>query len=118
MRSKKTQYKRKSPSKRRSTKKRSTIKRSTSSRPVFSKSKVKGKKYAVHFSGKTINFGALGYQHYKDRTPLKLYKHLDHNDKKRRESYRKRHWAIKLKDGRLAYKVKTSPEYWASKYLW
>lgn len=115
MRSKKVQYKRKSPSKRGSKKRAS---KKSSSRPVFSKSKVKGKKYAVKYDGKTINFGALGYQHYKDRTPLKLYKHLDHNDKKRRASYRKRHWAIKLKDGRLAYKVKTSPEYWASKYLW
>jgi hypothetical protein len=33
----------------------------------------------------------LRYQQYKDRTPLKLYSNLDHNDPKRRELYYKRH---------------------------
>jgi hypothetical protein len=40
---------------------------------------------------KIINFGDSRYEQYKDRTRLKLYKHLDHLDDKRRENYRKRH---------------------------
>jgi hypothetical protein len=58
----------------------------------FEKSKVKGKKYtAILPDGHRVNFGALGYEHYKDKTPLKLYSNLDHNDKKRRDLYYKRH---------------------------
>ena len=58
----------------------------------FEKSKVKGKKYtAILPDGKRVNFGALGYEHYEDKTPLKLYSHLDHNDKQRRDLYYKRH---------------------------
>lgn len=57
------------------------------------KSKVKGKKYTAKVknkkTGKTrkINFGALGYQQFKDRTSLKSYKKLNHSDKKRQERY-------------------------------
>jgi hypothetical protein len=40
---------------------------------------------------KYVPFGDVRYQQYRDTTPLKLYKHLDHNDIKRRELYRKRH---------------------------
>ena len=47
----------------------------------FEKSKEKGKKYlAILPDGQHVNFGALGYQHYEDRTPLKLHSHLDHKD--------------------------------------
>ena len=56
----------------------------------FEKSKAKGKKYAAILpDGKRVNFGALGYEHYKDRTPLKLYSHLDHNDPERRKNIMK-----------------------------
>ena len=57
------------------------------------KSRVKGKKYTAKVknikTGKTrkINFGALGYQQFKDRTRLKVYKSLNHSDKKRQERY-------------------------------
>lgn len=40
---------------------------------------------------KLVNFGSRQYQHYKDRTPLKLWSHLDHNDKKRRLAFHTRH---------------------------
>ena len=54
-----------------------------------------GKKYMAYviFNGKRrlYHFGALGYQQYKDQTPLKLYSDLDHNNKQRRELYLKRH---------------------------
>ena len=53
----------------------------------FFKAETKNHKYRVEFMyiGKLIkiNFGHKDYQHYKDLTPLKLYSHKDHNDKKR-----------------------------------
>lgn len=73
----------------------------------FGKSRVKGKKYYVIYKGKRINFGALGMSDY-----------TIHKDVKRRQRYRLRHGAIKLKDGRFAYKVKTSPAYWSWNLLW
>ena len=76
----------------------------------FEKSKAKGKKYAAILpDGKRVNFGALGYEHYKDRTPLKLYSHLDHNDSERRKLYYQRH----NKDY-----PKYSADYFSKKYLW
>jgi hypothetical protein len=38
-----------------------------------------------------VYFGDTSYQQYEDRSPLKLYSNLDHNDPKRRELYYKRH---------------------------
>ena len=40
---------------------------------------------------KNVKFGSKRYQHYKDRTPLKLYSHLDHNDKERLRLFYARH---------------------------
>jgi len=76
----------------------------------FEKSNANGKKYAAILpDGKRVNFGALGYEHYKDRTPLKLYSHLDHNDSERRKRYYERH----NKDY-----PKYSADYFSKKYLW
>lgn len=76
----------------------------------FEKSKAKGKKYtAILPDGKRVNFGAEGYAQYKDRTPLKLYSHLDHNDSERRKRYYDRH----NKDY-----PKYSPDWFSKKYLW
>lgn len=87
--------------------------------PVFTKSNRKQKKYSVITpSGKKIHFGNINYQHYKDSTPLKLYSHLDHNDKKRRDNYRKRHSKILLKDGSPAYLNKEQPSYYSYRFLW
>lgn len=77
---------------------------------VFQKSDKKNKKYkAILPNGKDVYFGDTRYQHYKDRTPLKIYSNLDHNDLKRRELYYKRH----PKDY-----PKYSADYFAKKYLW
>ena len=87
--------------------------------PEFKKSTRAGKKYMVRSpQGRLIHFGALGYQHYKDSTPLKLYSHLDHKDKVRRDRYRKRHEAIKTKAGLPAYKDPEQGAYYAWKFLW
>jgi len=63
----------------------------------FYKSEVKGKKYGVIIkdlkTNKTrrLNFGGLGYEQFKDRTPLKLYKKFNHSDKNRQKNYYSRH---------------------------
>ena len=38
-----------------------------------------------------IHFGDRRYQHYKDRTPLKLYAKKNHNERKRMQGYFSRH---------------------------
>lgn len=81
----------------------------------FEKSKTSTKKYDAVLINKTtkrekrIPFGAKGYEHYKDKA-LGLYSKDDHNDKKRREAYRKRHSGEE--------KRKFSSGYFAWKYLW
>ena len=65
------------------------------------------KKWAVLYQGKWIHFGATGYEDY-----------TQHKDLARRANYRRRHGAIRLRDGRLAYTVPTSPAYWSWKLLW
>ena len=82
---------------------------------IFSKSDKPEKKYKATFIDpetkreKTVYFGQLGFQHFKDRTPLKLYSSFDHNDPKRRELYYKRH--------PVDY-PKYSADWFAKKYLW
>ena len=66
-----------------------------------------GKKYAVLYGGSWIHFGATGYQDF-----------TEHKDPARRANYRRRHGAIKVKDGRLAYTVPTSPAFWSWHLLW
>lgn len=63
------------------------------------KSDRKGKKYKATIDcgndkKRTIHFGALDYQHYRDSTKLKLYKKLDHGSTKRRNSYYSRHSGV------------------------
>jgi len=82
----------------------------------FRKSRHKGKKYAAILRNKktnrlkTVNFGDLEYDHYQDKTNLKLYSDMDHGDEKRRDSFRARF-------GRMA-KKKYSPAYFAYNFLW
>jgi len=82
------------------------------------KSKAKGKKYAVVYNGKTINFGSKINSQYKDSTGLGLYSHLDNNDPVKRKAFRARMSKIKNKEGQYVYKLKSSPAYWAYNYLW
>ncbi len=73
----------------------------------FRKSKKKGKKYDVIYKGKVVSFGSAGMSDF-----------TIHKDKARRDRYRARHSKIKLKDGRLAYKVKGTPAYFSWRILW
>lgn len=76
---------------------------------VFRVSRRKNKKYDVfNKDGKYIvSFGDNRYAQYKDK--LGAYTQVDHNDKKRRELYYKRH-------GKSAKKY--SAKYFSHTYLW
>ena len=82
----------------------------------FEKSKTKNKMYdAILLNKKTnrnkkIPFGDNKMENYRDITGLNRYRHLIHNDKKRRKNFRSRH-------GKNA-KYKFSSAYFAYKYLW
>ena len=82
----------------------------------FRKSNSAGKKYDAILKNKstgrtkTVPFGAIGYDHYKDSTGLGLYSKNNHNDKARRTRFRTRH----AKNAQHKY----SSAWFASKYLW
>lgn len=88
----------------------------------FFKSNVKNKKYRVEFIYKNkpykVNFGHTDYQQYKDSTPLKLYKHLNHGDNNRRKNYLSRSGGIRNKSGKLTKNDPESANYWSIRYLW
>ena len=86
--------------------------------PVFRKSRAKGKKYAVTYNNKTINFGDSNMQQYKDSTGLGLYTSKNHLDPVRRKSYLARAKGIKNKKGELTWKDKASANYYSVRYLW
>ena len=84
----------------------------------FKKSTRPGKKYMVVVNGKTIHFGDIKMQQYRDTTGLGLYTHLNHNDEKRRASYLARAKGIKDKNGNLTWKNKNTSNYFSIRYLW
>lgn len=68
----------------------------------------KNKKYDAFKDGKKlVSFGDSRYEQYFDK--IGAYKHLNHNDKKRRDRYYARH-------GKEAKKY--SAKYFSHKYLW
>ena len=71
------------------------------------KSNKKNKKWMVNYNNKWIHFGSSGMSAF-----------TQHKDKARRDRYRARHSKIKLKDGRLAYKVKGTPAFFSWNLLW
>ena len=81
----------------------------------FIKSNSKNKKYDAILKNKktnrfkTVPFGDKRYQHYKD-TALGIYSNLNHLDKKRRRSFRNRHYNNS--------KNKFSSGYFSYYYLW
>lgn len=71
------------------------------------------KKYSVYVKtkdGKTkkVSFGAKGMDDFRSGTATK----------EQRKSFLARMKGVKRKDGSFAYKDKTSPAYWAVKFLW
>jgi len=67
----------------------------------FKPSTRKNKKYMVKYKGQWIHFGDTRYEHYRDKTPLKLYSYLDHDDLIRRLNYVNRAMGIRDKNGSL-----------------
>ena len=88
----------------------------------FSKSPRKNKKYRVEFDlGKKrfkVDFGDNRYEHFEDKTPLKIYSNLNHKDKDRRRKYLARASMIKNNKGQLTKNNPLSANYWAIRYLW
>ena len=73
------------------------------------KSTRKFKKYMVKTKKGVIHFGDKRYEQFKDK--IGEYKHLDHNDPKRKKAYYDRH-------GDKNTKNKESAKYWSHKILW
>ena len=73
-------------------------------------SKAKNKRFVLIKDGKRVNFGLYPFSG--------AGTYLDHADDKLKSAWIARHSKIKLKDGRLAYKVKDSPEYLSYNILW
>ena len=73
----------------------------------FGISSRKNKRFYVDFNGMIIHFGSKNAQTF-----------IDHGDEKKKKAWQARHSKIKLRDGRFAYKVKDSPEYWSWHLLW
>jgi hypothetical protein len=70
---------------------------------VLKKSKQKNKKYAVVMDGKTVNFGAEGYEDF-----------TTHGDEKRKDRYDKRH---KTNEDWSKSGIETAG-FWAKHILW
>ena len=70
-----------------------------------------------------IHFGDRRYQQYKDRTPLKLYKHKNHTTRKRMQNYFNRHSGTKKRGKAIKKEKRKSRGYFNAKilshiYLW
>jgi hypothetical protein len=89
----------------------------------------RNKKYTAYVKNKRtkkvrkIHFGDKNYAQYKDRTPLKLYAHKNHNTRKRMQNYYKRHSGTTTREkGISKEKKKSNNNYNAKilshKYLW
>jgi hypothetical protein len=87
------------------------------------------KKYTAHVRNKEtrktrkIHFGDRNYQQYKDRTPLKLYAHKNHNTRKRMQNYYSRHSGTKNRKKAITMEKQKSGGLYNSKilshiYLW
>ena len=83
----------------------------------FKRSTVNNKKYMAILKNKQnarvvkVHFGDSRYEHFKDKTGLGLYKHLNHNDEARRARFRSRHSSYIKEDS-------YSPAFFSVEYLW
>ena len=76
---------------------------------TIERSRAKHKKYvAVFADGRRVHFGDDRYEQYEDKTPLRLFSHLDHRDPKRRASFLARH----------GKPVVYSANWFSQKFLW
>jgi hypothetical protein len=73
-------------------------------------SRAKNKRFALVKDGLRVNFGLYPYSG--------AGSYLDHQDDNIKRAWRARHSKITLKDGRLAYKVRNTPEFLSWNILW
>ena len=87
------------------------------------------KKYTAYIENKktkkirVIHFGDSRYQQYRDRTPLQLYKNLNHGTRKRMQNYYSRHSKTRNRNKAIKQEIKKSNGYYTAKilshkYLW
>lgn len=72
---------------------------------------------------RVVDFGAIGYQQYRDSTPLKRYRVLDHGDLARRKRFMLRHMGVEgktiaLKKARAQAQGRVNARILSLKYLW
>ena len=95
----------------------------------FEKSKSTGKKYTAYIQNlatrkiRKLDFGALVYQQYRDKTPLHLYSAKDHYDKRRMQNYFNRHSGTRKRKDAIEREIRKSHGYYtpkilSHKYLW
>lgn len=90
----------------------------------FKKSTRKGKKYMARWKNKPgsnpwVHFGALGYEQWKDSTPLGLYSDQDHGDDKRRDNWYSRHRKnIDKGTERVTSEGVLTPAFLSARFLW
>ena len=82
----------------------------------YKKSTNPKKKLMVVVNNKTIHFGSIDNEHFKDKTGI--WKSKDHNDEKRRKNYLTRSAGIKTKDGKLTKDNPNYANYHARRVLW
>ena len=87
------------------------------------KSTRKGKKYtAIVRDKKTkkerkISFGAIGYEQFRDSTPLGLYTSKNHGDPKRKKNYFTRHSGVPTKAKAIKKEIEKSGGKYNAKIL-
>ena len=95
----------------------------------FEKSRRLHKKYVAYIQNRKtkkvrlLNFGDNRYQQYKDTTPLKLYRSLNHGSRKRMRNYFNRHSGTPFRAKAIAREKKNSKNLYTPKllshiYLW
>ena len=83
---------------------------------TYEKSDKKNKKLMTVVNNKTIHFGQLPYEHFKDKTGI--WSKLDHGDQKRRKNYLNRAGGIRNKAGKLTANDEMSSNWHSRKILW
>lgn len=77
---------------------------------------------AVSGRTRTVQFGARGYEHYRDSVPRAkgggLWSKWDHLDRARRANYRARHAGMRCADGKRCIDKKYSPAWFSYHFLW
>lgn len=85
------------------------------------RSPAKGKKYraVIRRDGGlvSVDFGAKGYEQFRDSTGLGLYSKSDHGDRARRRDYFSRHSGVPTKTEAMKVENRRSPGVWTAKKL-